>query len=119
MKWTVSQLVRCVEPVPFEPLRYRVESRTRNGRRWLVDLGAYYGHGKCCCEFFSTKLNPRLREGITPNEDLECWHIKQARRYLAVEIAQAIISKHEAAANANRKANGKNPVRYEAEAPTS
>ncbi len=119
MKWTVSQLVPLVAPVPHETLRYLVASRTRRGRRWLVDLGAYCGHGRCMCEHFSTKINPFLRSGEQPDEYLECWHITQARRYLAIEVAQTIIAQRQAAADANRKDNGKKPVRYDQEAPTS
>jgi hypothetical protein len=52
-----------------------------------------------------------------PTEELECWHIAQARRYLAIEVAQRIIEQRQAAADANRKANNKRPVKYQPEHP--
>ncbi len=119
MKWPVTKLLPHVHPIAGETLRYLVNSRSHRGEQWLVDLGAYWGHGRCDCPDFRTRYNPNLREGERPAEHLECWHIKQARRYSAIEVAQVIIAQRQVAADANRKANGKKPERYEAEHPVA
>ncbi len=119
MKWPVAKLIPHVHPVAGETLRYLVNSRSHRGEKWLVDLGAYWGHGRCMCPDFCTRHNPNLREGEMPAEHLECWHIKQARRYIAHEIAQALIEHRQAEADANRKANGKKAMPYEAEHPVA
>lgn len=105
MKYTLSQLVDGVEPVPGESLVYLVKSHSRPDVIHRVDLGCYCGAGRCGCEHFATKINPKLRDGTKPAPYLECRHIRKARRYLAIEVAQRIIEQKLKATNENMTKN--------------
>lgn len=70
------------------------------------------GFGACSCERFEFKINPLLKGGVVPTEDMECRHLRAARRYLAIEAAQGIIGKRQHEAETNQKENGHKPSKY-------
>lgn len=117
MKYTLSQLVDGVQPVPGESLVYLVQSKSRPSVIHRVDLGCYCGTGRCGCEHFATKLNPKIRDGAMPAPYLECRHIRKARRYLAIEVAQRIIEQKLKATNENRRKNHHSTHQPDQEAP--
>jgi len=61
-----------------ERLVYKVKSRSSK-TLWRVDFEAKHGLGKCDCPDYRINKNP------------DCFHIQQARKYLTVCIAQAVI----------------------------
>ena len=69
-----------VIPIKGELMRFHVKSRSSN-REHLVDLSEYGMNGQCDCEWFIYKCEPKLARGEPANETLECWHIRQAKRY--------------------------------------
>jgi hypothetical protein len=94
-------------------LRWWVRSREtpKDGREpdeYLVDLGAYGGHGKCTCRDFETRFEKHLARLRTPAECHEagwvkvrayqtgvsdvlcCWHLIRLRSYFAQAMATRI-----------------------------
>ena len=116
MTFTLQEMCPGVEAIPGEALRYFVKSASSKAK-YLVDLSAYHGHGRCSCEHFFCRLNPSLRGGARPLPYLDCKHLRKARRYLAIEVAQTIIESRKKLAQANRKKNGKPAAHYDQEAP--
>lgn len=115
--YTLEQICPGVTPIPGEPLRYLVHSSSQPGAKHLVDLAAYNGFGRCMCSDFATRKNPKLRDGARPGGFLECKHLRKARRFLAIEVAQQIIKQRQWAANQNRRNNGRKPVAVDHESP--
>lgn len=89
-------------------LRWEIPSRTPGQPPYVVDLGAYEGHGECVCKDFATRFGPFLSRGVSPEEALEggwvdklreyqlgpedalsCFHLVQARRLCARAVARA------------------------------
>jgi hypothetical protein len=65
----------------------------------------FAGSGKCSCENFNIGKDGKhrqLKAGAMPNESLECYHIKRARRYLAFKVIGAAIAERERIANENK-----------------
>lgn len=80
--------------------RWLVRSR-RTTTKYLVDLAAYGGNGRCSCKDFETRMETILRHGRKPEEAIEagileirdymagpweacrCYHIYRARGALA------------------------------------
>lgn len=82
-----------VEPIPGEPLRYYVLSRSRIGTKLLVDLQECGFNGACSCEDFQMRHLPAMREDRRekrPMRKRRCWHIKQALYYHAELCARLI-----------------------------
>lgn len=79
-----------MDVVPFERLRYWVESRSSD-RYWLVDLAAYNGNGWCGCPHFQYRLHPLLSRGA--DGVLRCHHIQAARAFCSEAILQSLIQK--------------------------
>ena len=80
---TIAEAVHHVEPIPGEPMRFFVRSRSRK-TPWLVDIDEYDGTGQCRCEDFTCNQEPFLNgkkasEGHSP--DRRCFHIKVAIEY--------------------------------------
>lgn len=70
---------------PHDPHTFLVQSRTNAVRRYLVSLAANWGHGMCVCPDWEGRRQPALRKAGMSSERNECWHIKQARRYWAIQ----------------------------------
>lgn len=89
------------------PLRFLVRSQTRAEVSHLVDLTAWRGrdgtcNGRCSCEHFVMRLEPKLRKGSQPSTLFRCTHIELARdKFLTIMLAK--VAAHEDAA---RKAAG-------------
>jgi len=78
-KFAIFPLPAGVSPIPCEPLRFHVRSRTRS-QVWLVDLEEYGFNGKCDCENFRFVHLPRLREDKEKGVKKwrRCYHIQRA-----------------------------------------
>ena len=72
-----------------DPHTFLVQSRSNASRRYLVSLAANWGHGMCTCADWEARRQPALRKSGVSSERNECWHIKQARRYWAIQTTLA------------------------------
>lgn len=95
-------------------LVYEVGSDSRPGHWHRVDLSMWSGFGACSCEHFEFKINPLLKGGIVPTQEMECRHIRAARRYLAIEATQGIIRIRQHEAEQNQEENAHQPSKYKA-----
>jgi hypothetical protein len=93
-----SELVPGVWPMEGEALVYRVKSKSRVGMEHRVDLSAFGGGGECGCEAWDFRCRKPLRNGEAPSEELECPHVKLARRYYSFEMIQKVLRVADAAA---------------------
>ena len=93
--------MKPVEPSTFEPLRFYVPSRTIPEHFQLVDLEEFNGNGFCSCEHFQYRLMPHLSRGSRRDEVFRCWHIRQARLYLADLVTDQFIAQRTLAREAN------------------
>jgi hypothetical protein len=93
--------------------RWLVRSRTGKGK-YLVDLGAYNGHGECVCKDWQTRMGPILKAGMKPEEALgmgklemrsyhlvpqdacRCAHIMLARAALTDAFIKALLAAEKA-----------------------
>lgn len=74
---------------PFDNvLRYHVKSRSRREVEHVVDLELYGGNGACSCEHFSYRLEPFLKKGAKPADNLRCRHIREARAKLTDDVVR-------------------------------
>jgi hypothetical protein len=71
---------------------------------WRVDLMAYRQNGACACESFTFDKRGMLDAGAHPAENLECRHIKQAKRWLLFEFLRKL-----AAERGERTVEGNHP----------
>ncbi len=84
-----------VEPVPFEPFRFRVRSRSRRDS-WFVDLEENGFNGGCQCENFQFQHLPKLKRDVlecNPPRRRRCWHIQRAFEYKA-EVDNRVQARH-------------------------
>jgi hypothetical protein len=99
-------------------LRYLVESRSRAGVTYVVELDLYELNGGCTCEHFNFRLEPMLKKGVTDakNTDaLRCAHIVAARRKLVDDIIAQVARNRDAPAPRQR-AERAHPARYSGKA---
>lgn len=68
-----------------------VQSATRPRVWHRVDLAAFSGFGACSCQAYQFGIQKRVRKARIPLAVLECPHLPQARRYLAILVAQRLI----------------------------
>lgn len=61
-------------------LRWRVTSSTRPEIEHAVELDANGGLGKCSCEHFEFRLQPKINEGNRCESATRCSHIIVARK---------------------------------------
>jgi hypothetical protein len=62
------------------PLRYMVDSHSRDGVEHLVEIDMYGGNGCCACEHFHYRLEPIMQNsGVKPSNATRCIHIMEAR----------------------------------------
>lgn len=97
-----NQLVDGVAEHP-DFLVFLVESRTEGVLPHRVDLQRYNANGFCDCDNFKYKMNPALADGAMPQPALECWHIKQAKRYLLFKVLNAVVEEREKQAEKNKQ----------------
>lgn len=86
----ISQLVPGVRSTG-DNLVFEVQSDSRPSLWHRIDLGSYSGFGACTCEHFQFFLNKKIKAAPVPVEKYECPHIRAARRYLAIAVAQRLI----------------------------
>ena len=92
-----------IQPVPGEPLRYRVPSDTLGKPSHLVDLTSLNGNGICDCEDFQIRRRPALRNGEPmSNAKTRCKHLRKARQFLADQVIRKYLEKQ----REHRKATG-------------
>lgn len=71
---------------PIEGLRFYVRSRRDWNKAHLVDLSEYRGNGQCACQNFEFRMKGLLEKGAYPAENLQCYHINRALKWLAMEL---------------------------------
>jgi len=73
-----------VAPIPGEPGRYYVQSKSRPNVRHIVDLTELGFNGQCCCEQFEYRCHPAFlaeaRGAVHPRKH-RCEHIRRALEY--------------------------------------
>lgn len=83
--------MNVVEPIPGEPLRFRVRSRSDPTMTYLVDLEELNFNGQCGCDHFWFQCGKLFREnGCITNELTRCWHIEQARAWFLEAMVRAV-----------------------------
>lgn len=79
-------ITRLVEHYGDHPLRFLVRSATRKDTAHLVDLGENFPLGKCACEQYSFRVQPKIDKGEPLNVADRCKHIDSAREFLLAEV---------------------------------
>lgn len=83
-----------VEPVPGEPLVYRVESRSRPGEWHQCNMNFNQGHGWCSCETFGYNHDKAITAGAPLFTDItRCFHLKAVHEYWAERCLRAAAAK--------------------------
>lgn len=82
-----SDQTRKVTAIRGELLRFKVESWTPGEEDYLVDLLENEGAGECDCIHWRTRIWPMIRDRLRDwrSPDLECSHIRAAKRLLVIE----------------------------------
>ena len=73
------------------PLRWKVSSATRPDREHLVQLEANGGIGRCSCEHFEYRLQPKITEGNRCESSTRCAHIVIARKTFCDFMIQSLV----------------------------
>ena len=79
----------AAHPRQNEPLRFDVDSSTKSGHSYLVDLEAFGCRGRCTCIWFETHCGPLMRKGEQPKK--LCRHIRTAREMFADLAIRAVV----------------------------
>lgn len=86
-----------LEVLPYDGVfRCLVRSATTPGRKYLVDLDANGGIGKCGCRDFETRKQPEIRRLKTEDrwarvDRLRCIHIKALHARLAPQFLDEVL----------------------------
>lgn len=81
-----------ITPLTGEPMRFIVGSESKDGESYVVDLGAHYPMGACCCRDFACRRLPQWKAtGFVSR----CKHLRQARDYLLDAVIADIRGKHD------------------------
>lgn len=75
-----------VIPIPGEPFRLYVQSSSREGIQFLVELDAFDFNGQCSCEDFALRRIVDVREG----KESQCKHIRCGERWWAKMMMRRI-----------------------------
>jgi hypothetical protein len=75
-----------------EFLVFEVDSDINPERVYRVDLSLWWGLGKCSCEDFCCRVEPRLAEGKFSGRTT-CKHLDRVHRLLAIGMAQGAIER--------------------------
>ena len=106
-----------VSPIEGEKFRFHVQSDSRPDIEHLVDFEAYWFIGKCGCEYFQFRLEPKLAalsRSKVPHpaseeaDDYRCGHLRNAWNEVSRTVMVSIM-KDNARKNGgkiNRKADG-------------
>ena len=104
-KWHTGKMSPTVEPVPGEPTRFRVHSRSQAGVQHLVDLALNKGSGYCSCAAFAFTCENNIKAGkplytrgepvvrkkkISYPDQTICAHIAQVHHELLVNMLKRI-----------------------------
>ena len=80
---TLERLAHGVEPIRGEPLRFHVQSKTRSGWKYTVDLSEFVPNGSCSCDrFLRYGLHRKLERGELCGIATTCEHIRRVGTYL-------------------------------------
>lgn len=86
------------------PLRYKVDSATREDVEHLVEIDAYEGNGRCACEHFTFKLEKLVNvPGFKPSNATRCHHIMEARDEMLDQMIKLIKSRQKANGSAKQE----------------
>lgn len=107
---SLSQLVPGVRPTS-DFLVFEVQSESRPSLWHRVDFACYSGWGACSCENFQFQIDGRIKKSTSPTEKMQCPHMHDARRYLAIMVAQGAIKQRAGESNPvmSRKEWGNTP----------
>jgi hypothetical protein len=91
---TSTEPTMTVRPIDGEPTRFWVQSRTKEGKWYLVDVAAKNGCGQCQCIRWDTISWPRIRDTQNLPPRLRCAHLKAAREYALNVTIRTHIREH-------------------------
>lgn len=77
---TLTDTIGNCEPMPNEPGRYLVKSKSGEGFH-MVDLAAWEYQGECTCKDWECRIGFFLKSGDKPQKSC-CKHIEQARWFM-------------------------------------
>ncbi len=81
----VDRLAFGVVPIPHEPMRFEVLSKSRAGWKYTVDKSEFPPNGSCTCDaFLKFGLHGRLERGDKVGPATRCEHIKRVDRYIEI-----------------------------------
>lgn len=63
-----AAIKRTAAEIFDDPLRLWVPSRTKKGKKYLVQLDSFSANGECQCKDFSCRFQALLKQGITPQD---------------------------------------------------
>lgn len=82
----VEAYVATVRPMPGEPTRFQVRSKSRPDEYHLVDIAEFNGSGRCSCIRWDTVCWPLIKTTGSLPPSKRCRHIRAARE-MACTIA--------------------------------
>ena len=111
MSAEVLQRPRTVAINYDSAMRYLVPSARDPETKYLVEVDAYNGNGRCVCEHFTMRCEPLLKRNVSPraavesnkiklktnrqvNDALRCEHILTARSQFLDDVLEAIREHH-------------------------
>lgn len=83
-----------VRPIPGEPLRFQVRSRSEPDTYHMVDLGEFDGCGRCDCIRWDTVCWPLIRDTKNLPPGKRCRHIKAARELALTLTIRRHLAEH-------------------------
>ena len=82
---TLARLAPGVTPVQHEPMRFSVQSKTRAGHFYVVDMSEYVPNGSCQCDkFLKYGLYSALERGGQIGPSSTCEHIRRVHTFIRI-----------------------------------
>ena len=77
-------------------LLFHVSSQSKEEEFYVVDLSFHRGMGECSCRDWMARCQPRIKQGLTPNdyphaERINCKHIHACLLWLGHEVVRRTI----------------------------
>jgi hypothetical protein len=87
--------VASVRPIPGEPTRFYVRSKSHPDREpYLVDVAAHNGAGQCACIRWDTVCWPLIRDTKNLAPSKRCRHLKAARELACTLTIRQYLKEH-------------------------
>lgn len=72
--------------IPYDgSMRYMVPSARDPEEKYLVDVEAYRGNGKCVCPHFEFNIEPLISRGVTPQQAIDQMYLDTLSAKLAMK----------------------------------